>query len=132
MYKPFTKHFSFEEFTKTSHDNLQLQNTQLALGSSDNIFSTMCVLEYVRKIYSMPITITSGYRSYVLNSAVNGATNSKHLIGRAADICPAVPHDSVMFDKYMLQLSNAVDEVRSLGLISYVEKHKTYIHINLP
>ena len=45
-------------------------------------------LEQVRILYGKPITITSGYRCPSHNVRIGGATNSSHLAGLAADICP--------------------------------------------
>ena len=43
-------------------------------------------LDLLRTITGAPITITSGWRCAEHNAAVGGVENSKHLIGRAADI----------------------------------------------
>ena len=45
-------------------------------------------LEKVREIYGKPITVTSGYRSSEVNSAIGGVTDSQHTKGEAADIIP--------------------------------------------
>lgn len=132
MALPFTAHFDFEEFIKTSHDDLQSLNADVALHYTDNIFTVMCVLEFIRSIYKMPILVTSGFRCEHLNIRVKGAPNSKHLVGRAVDICPSVPRTSPLFDKYMIQLKNAVEYVGHCDCFSYYELHKNYIHIQLP
>jgi hypothetical protein len=44
------------------------------------------VLQPVRNRWSLPVTITSGYRSANLNHAMGGAQTSQHLLGMAADI----------------------------------------------
>ena len=44
------------------------------------------VLDPLRERYGYPIYVTSGYRCPKLNSAVNGAPNSQHMRGEAADI----------------------------------------------
>lgn len=44
------------------------------------------VLDPLRKIWGMPIIVTSGYRCEKLNKVVRGATNSQHVKGQAADI----------------------------------------------
>ncbi|GHT60453.1 peptidase M15 [Bacteroidia bacterium] len=43
-------------------------------------------LQPIRDLYGRPIAVNSGYRSPELNKAVNGAANSQHLHGKAADI----------------------------------------------
>lgn len=44
------------------------------------------VLQRLRSHYGQEIKITSGYRCYDHNRAVHGANDSKHLLGKAADI----------------------------------------------
>lgn len=44
------------------------------------------VLDPARERFGFPLTINSGYRSLELNKAVNGAPNSQHTKGEAADI----------------------------------------------
>jgi hypothetical protein len=43
-------------------------------------------LQVVRDAFAAPISVTSGFRSAALNSAVGGAASSQHLRGEAADI----------------------------------------------
>ena len=44
------------------------------------------VLQPLRNEMRCPIRINSGYRSKALNEKINGAKNSDHLFGKAADI----------------------------------------------
>jgi hypothetical protein len=44
------------------------------------------VLDPLREQYGHPIYVSSGYRCPKLNNAVNGAINSQHMRGEAADI----------------------------------------------
>ena len=44
------------------------------------------VLDPLRERYGHPIYVSSGYRCPTLNKAVNGAINSQHMRGEAADI----------------------------------------------
>ena len=44
------------------------------------------VLQRLRDILGVPITVTSGRRCTAHNAAVGGAKNSQHLLGLAADI----------------------------------------------
>jgi hypothetical protein len=45
----------------------------------------MNVLQPLREIIKVPIIITSGFRSFDVNTAVGGKSNSQHLEGKAAD-----------------------------------------------
>ena len=44
------------------------------------------LLDPLRELYGHPIEVSSGYRCPKLNAAVNGAINSQHMRGEAADI----------------------------------------------
>ena len=43
-------------------------------------------LELIRQHFSVPITITSGYRCTAHNASVGGTLKSQHLYGRATDV----------------------------------------------
>ena len=49
------------------------------------------VLDPLREQYGHPIYVSSGYRCPKLNTAVNGAINSQHMRGEAADIYAQCP-----------------------------------------
>lgn len=44
------------------------------------------VFQPIRDHFKLPIHISSGYRSRILNNAVNGAAKSQHCLGEAIDI----------------------------------------------
>ena len=44
------------------------------------------VFQPIRNHFKVPILISSGYRSRILNNAVNGAAKSQHCLGQAIDI----------------------------------------------
>ncbi len=44
------------------------------------------VFQPIRDHFAVPIHISSGYRSRILNNAVNGAAKSQHCLGQAIDI----------------------------------------------
>lgn len=48
--------------------------------------ATLEILEAVRTRFNKPVRVTSGCRCPAYNRRVGGATNSQHLLGRAADI----------------------------------------------
>ena len=83
-----TSHFTKEEFERSgSAIRNGIDNTIKEKGVLNNI-KALCenVLEPVRVGIGVPIIISSGYRSKQLNRAINGATNSQHCKGEAADI----------------------------------------------
>lgn len=84
-----SEHFTLEEFTRSA--------TALKYGINNTPnqeqianLKALCenVLEPLRQHFNVPIIINSGFRCGALNShpEVNGASNSNHLYGYAADI----------------------------------------------
>lgn len=78
-------HFSFSEL-----NNCNSSWGGGAVSSStakNNALITMWKLEAMRHaLGDSPIYVSSGFRSYSCNSAVGGASNSRHLYGHAADL----------------------------------------------
>lgn len=79
--------FSLEEMTSSSvASNCGIKNIP---NTTDIKYITeliTSVLQPIRNAYNQPITISSGYRSTLLNKKIGGASNSDHLYGCAADI----------------------------------------------
>lgn len=82
-------HFSLAEFTQSqTASRLELDNTPSA-DALVNLVALAAGLEQVREMLGKPITITSGYRSPLVNTAVGSKSTSQHTKGEAADfICP--------------------------------------------
>lgn len=80
------------------------------------------VLEDMREMLGdAPIHINSGYRCKKHNAEVGGATESQHMLGKAADIWVE---------------GHTPDEVYraaciALGKIGGAIKHKTYVHVDV-
>jgi len=82
-----SEHFKLSEFVKSSTAQARgLDNTPPA-AAVDNL-RNLCqqVLEPLRRWADRPVSISSGYRSAALNSAVGGSPRSQHLTGEAADL----------------------------------------------
>lgn len=88
-----SKNFSYREFEESP--------TAKAKGII-NVISTFEVRDAVRELvvdvlqplrdaWGMPLHINSGYRCPALNVAVNGAAQSQHMKGEAADVKAANP-----------------------------------------
>ena len=77
------KHFTMSEMTRT---NTGLQNLPGATEQANIRKLVDNVLDPLREMYGKPIKINSGYRSPMVNARVNGAKNSDHVKGMAADI----------------------------------------------
>ena len=81
------KYFSIEELSRSSVAATRgIDNTPgpEAVRALTSLIAN--VLDPLRQQWGAPITVTSGYRSPGLNSAVNGAASSQHIKGEAADI----------------------------------------------
>lgn len=88
MVTRISKNFTLEELCASS--------TAKAKGISNNPgqqdICSLCalvhhVLQPLRGAMGQPIKIGSGYRTYALNKAVGGVSNSQHMRGEASDLC---------------------------------------------
>lgn len=70
-----SRNFNFIEFDSPEDKNVRGNITRLVFN----------VLQPLRDALNLPVIITSGYRNKEKNAAVNGAKNSNHLNGSAAD-----------------------------------------------
>ncbi len=61
------------------------------------------VLDPLRERYGHPIYVSSGYRCPKLNSAVNGAINSQHMRGEAADIYIGNPEENLKLARMIIE-----------------------------
>jgi Uncharacterized protein conserved in bacteria len=83
-----SEHFSFDELTTTSHSELAQGNKKQAESFIKQLKYTAGALEEVRSLLGVSMTITSGYRSPMLNKEVGGSPTSKHTHGLCADFKP--------------------------------------------
>jgi hypothetical protein len=84
-----SQHFSLAELTVSqSADRAGISNDPDDMAIAN--LTVLCHgLEMIRSLVGLPIHISSGYRSPVVNKLVGGAVNSQHMSGSAADItCP--------------------------------------------
>lgn len=83
-----TPHFSLEEFTATTHRNI---DNSLPQGLMSNALKTCNMLERIRTYLSqlkgqdVSIILSSGYRCLQLNRAVGSSDTSDHLQALAGD-----------------------------------------------
>jgi hypothetical protein len=82
MGQRLTANFTVAELTRTRFD---LDNTPSPQVLQNLQLLCEKVLQPLRDAVG-PVNVTSGYRSKVVNEAVNGARNSDHLWGYAADL----------------------------------------------
>ncbi len=87
MRDPFMKYFTIDELCRSDKaTTLGIKNTPDAAVVTNLRELVENVLDPLREAWGGTITVSSGYRNKQLNIAVDGATNSHHLYGMAADI----------------------------------------------
>lgn len=85
-----TAHFTLDELTaSTTAKQLGIANTPTPEHVNNLRELAECILEPLRIAWGSALLITSGYRGFYLNNAVDGSSISAHCYGLAADIVPA-------------------------------------------
>ncbi|WP_406859200.1 D-Ala-D-Ala carboxypeptidase family metallohydrolase [Streptomyces sp. HUAS MG47] len=78
-------HFTYAELNRCNSD--WSGGAVSAATAKQNALRTMWKLEALRHaLGDVPISVSSGFRSYACNSAVGGSSSSRHLYGDAADL----------------------------------------------
>ena len=121
------KHFTISEMLKSDTAIKQRLWNGANLEVEENLRALVDeVLDPLRERYGKPIYVNSGYRCPKLNQLVNGAANSQHMRGEAADIRP------VKSEK--LKVKSELDElVRILienGKFDQLIIYPTFIHVS--
>ena len=123
MMMKLSKNFTLEEMVATSHPRLQDTPTLEVVQNLQRL--CVFVLQPLRDAIGRPVYINSGYRSKRLNARVGGVPNSRHLLGRAADIhCDNLDYAKVIFD--ILRQNPNVDKV-----IIERKGHSVWVHVQL-
>jgi len=82
-----SKNFTLGELTKSQTATRHSIDNTPSLTTIDNLQLLVDnVLQPVRLHFGRPVTISSGYRSPKLNTAIGGSATSDHTKGQAADI----------------------------------------------
>ena len=114
-----SEHFTLEELTvtQTGHANVPDAAHKVELVRLCNT-----VLEPMRALLGVPITIDSGFRSPEVNAAIPGsAAKSQHMAGQAADTVPHmdleeafqkikasnIPYDQLILEPGWIHISEA-------------------------
>lgn len=88
---------------------------------------TASQLDCIRALLGVPVIVSSGYRSPVVNAAIGGAKNSQHMLGQAVDftapqfgspeqIARAIAGSHIPFDQLILEYGQWVH-------VSFVSQH---------
>lgn len=79
--------FKLAEFTRSATAlKYGIDNTPGYAEIANMAYLVAHVLQPAREAFGKPIVISSGYRCPALNSRVGGVSDSRHLLGMAADI----------------------------------------------
>ena len=82
------------------------------------------VLDPLRERYGKPINVNSGFRCKELNRLVNGAVNSQHMRGEAADIDTGSKTENKKLAKLIIQMGLPFDQLIDEANYSWV--HVSY------
>lgn len=81
------KYFSLQELGHSSvAEREHIDNTIPDSAKANLTYLVDKILDPARAKLGAPITISSGYRSPALNTAIGGAKKSQHMVGEAADL----------------------------------------------
>lgn len=110
-----SEHFTLAEFTKSATADAQGISNNPTAEHLPNLKQLAAKLEEVRLLLgSVPMLISSGYRSSALNRAVGGVLTSDHCKGLAADfsapkfgsvekICMIIKMSDIEFDQVIFE-----------------------------
>ena len=122
-----TENFTLEELYKSSTaEKLKINNTPNEEVKNSLILLATKVLQPLRVAFGKPITVTSGYRSPLLNQAVRGAKTSQHLKGEAADL-------KCSDNKKLFETSKKLIEEKKIEVGQLIDEYNySWVHISLP
>jgi zinc D-Ala-D-Ala carboxypeptidase len=112
-------HFTLVELT---HSNTGVARGISNIPNQSEMLRLECLakgLEKIRTAMGAPLKINSAFRNRATNSAVGGASKSRHLTGDAADIAIGA------FDRKKLVQAAIAAGFRGIGL------GKTFLHVDL-
>ena len=85
------------------------------------------VLDPAREMLGRAIQVNSGYRCPRHNEEVRGATNSQHMKGEAADICP-VKSEKIIDKSFTVQ--DLVNVIKMHGVFDQLIVYPTFVHVS--
>lgn len=113
-----SKYFSLEELTYTDEP---LNNQPKTFGEVVNLLALQFFLDSLREKLGKPIIVNSAFRSPDVNIVVDGATNSHHLEGLAADIRVS--------DMSSSDLTIFIRQHYSTNCFAELLKYGTFVHV---
>jgi hypothetical protein len=117
-----TEHFTLDEavYSTTAIEH-KIEDAQYSVINSPksmkNMQTTLNLLETLRRYIDLPFTISSGYRSPVLNTLVGGSKTSYHTKGLAFDIQIKEKH---IFPQYLNSIHDGLSSRNNNGKLFYI------------
>lgn len=116
-------HFTLEEMTRSDYAARHGLSNEPNADVLENLKSLAIILEQVRSVCGVPISVSSGYRSPKVNAGVGGQKNSQHVYGCAADIrALGMTVDELM--KKIISSNIAYDQL--------IREFNSWVHISIP
>jgi uncharacterized protein YcbK (DUF882 family) len=117
--------FTLAELVRsTAADRLGLDNTPPPAAQANLERLVAKVLDPLRAHLGRPVRITSGYRSFAVNRALEGSVTSQHMLGEAVDI-KADGLTAIELATLILRLGIPVDQV-----IWYDPERGGHVHVS--
>lgn len=126
MKRKISKNFTFEELTHTNTGYLNVPNDVQTINLR---IVTAAILQPLRSYLNEGVTITSGFRSAQVNIEVNGANDSFHLYGMAADFKVKSFQKAIDYIKNYLEYTELGIYQTEKGVIRFL--HVAYNPLNL-
>lgn len=133
------KYFVFSEFTNSdTAKKLNIENTPNS-EESDNIIYMMRMMDRIRERWTQycdenylqhpQITVTSGFRSEALNTAVKGSKTSQHRDGSAVDFKAKNGQNKALFEVILDMIEEGDIECSQLIWEYGDENNPSWIHL---
>jgi|GEM_PF-4899300 len=113
-----TTHFNVGELIGNS-------NPPKTAEEKENLIKVAQLVQNIRNEWGSAIVITSAYRDREYNAKIGGAVNSQHILGKAADICPA-NGNLMKFHKWLYERR---DEF-GIGGFGHGQ-HRGFVHVDI-
>lgn len=125
-----TKDFKYSELNHSGYATTHgIRNIATGVEAQNQVWLAI-VLQIIRDEFNVPMTVTSGYRSLLVNEKVGGSRTSAHVTGSAADVVFSdIASSSTSQRKRALQIAEFLDEV---GIVyDQLIYYKSWIHIGM-
>lgn len=124
-----TNNFTLSEYCVSERFPYLVDRLYLSAPEGQIFLHAHLLLQPIRDKFRVPIKINAGYRDDELNRLVGGSTNSRHMLGKAADI--TVSHKDLLEDIFDWAKDHLKGRCGEL-IMYWKNKQPLFIHIALP